>query len=159
MTPVQKGREPAQDGVCWPIPYHYPLVIARGRIVECAALLYVAAFLAFAIGVAHSYLGERAILIRLLRRDNLPRLFGGDWFTKRTLRFAWHATTLAWWGLGLVLLAVEARPETGLRDLVLLAVAVTFAASAVIAGVASHGRHLSWIVFLAIAVLSWLAMG
>ncbi len=40
-------------------------------------LLYIAAFLTFAIGVVHSILGERYILIRLFRRDNLPKLFGG----------------------------------------------------------------------------------
>lgn len=39
--------------------------------------LYIAAFLAFAIGLAHSILGERYILIRLLRRDNLPKLLWG----------------------------------------------------------------------------------
>ena len=122
-------------------------------------LLVTAALLAFAIGVAHSYLGERAILVRLLRRDNLPRLFGGDWFTKRTLRFAWHATTIAWWGFAFLLLLLALRPDGDVRSLVLLSAALTFAATAVIAGVASHGKHLSWIVFLAISVLSWLAAG
>lgn len=38
-------------------------------------LLYIAAFLTVAIGIAHSYLGEHYILIRLFRRDNLPKLF------------------------------------------------------------------------------------
>lgn len=66
-----------------------------------------AAFLLFLIGVVHSYLGERYILIRLFRRDNLPKLFGSDWFTKRTLRFAWHLTTIAWWGYGAMLLAPD----------------------------------------------------
>jgi hypothetical protein len=39
--------------------------------------------LSFAVGLAHSCLGERAILIRLFRRPNLPRLFGSDVFTRR----------------------------------------------------------------------------
>ena len=123
-------------------------------------LLATAAFLAFAIGGAHSYLGERAIIGRLLERDNLPRLFGGDWFTKRTLRFAWHATTLAWWGFGLVLLAIaigRAEGAGGAETPILHAIAITFGASALLAAAASRGRHLSWIVFLAIAVLAWLA--
>ena len=50
--------------------------------------LYVAAFLIVAVGIAHSYLGERYILIRLFRRENLPELFGSAGFTIRTLRFA-----------------------------------------------------------------------
>ena len=46
--------------------------------------LQVAAFLICAVAVAHSYLGERYILIRLFRRDDLPRIMGGAEFTKRT---------------------------------------------------------------------------
>ena len=68
--------------------------------------MLVAALLAASLGVAHSYLGERYILIRLLRRDNLPTLFGGVEFTKRTLRFAWHLTSVAWIGLAGLLVAM-----------------------------------------------------
>lgn len=66
-------------------------------------LLEIAAFLAFAVGLVHSVLGERYILMRLFRRDDLPKLFGGTAFTIRTLRFAWHITTVAWWGFAMVL--------------------------------------------------------
>jgi hypothetical protein len=64
-----------------------------------------AAVLLVAIGAAHSYLGERYILIRLFRlfRRDLPKLFGSDWFTKRTLRFAWHITTVMFWGFAALL--------------------------------------------------------
>ena len=62
------------------------------------SLYLVAAGLCFALGVAHSILGERYILIRLFRRADLPKLFGGTEFTSRTLRFAWHLTSVAWWG-------------------------------------------------------------
>ena len=55
-----------------------------------------AATLAVGVGLAHSYLGERYILTRLFRRTPLPPLFGSDTFTRRTLRFAWHITTVAW---------------------------------------------------------------
>lgn len=96
------------------------------------------------IAAAHSYLGERYILIRLFRRSDLPKLFGSDWFTRRTLRFAWHSTSVAWIGLGAALL-VEPR----------LAVAVAFGASAIIAAAATRGKHYAWVVFLAIAVLAW----
>jgi hypothetical protein len=114
----------------------------------------VAAVLAFAIGAAHSWLGERYILIRLFRSQNLPRLFGSDWFTRRTLRFAWHLTTLAWWGFGAILVAATRASATEFRQGALLIIAVTFFASAVVSAMASRGRHLSWIVFLAIAVLA-----
>ncbi|MBA3657097.1 MAG: hypothetical protein H0W69_07085, partial [Gemmatimonadaceae bacterium] len=46
--------------------------------------LLIAALLTVVVGLAHSYLGERYILLRLFRRDDLPHLFGSDVFTKRT---------------------------------------------------------------------------
>jgi len=115
--------------------------------------LAVAALLAVLIGVLHSYLGERYLLIRLFRRENLPRLFGGDDFTKRTLRFAWHITSIAWFGLAAILLLLarqEGRPLAISR-----AVAGTFLVSALVAAAGSRGRHYSWVVFLAIAALAW----
>lgn len=121
-------------------------------------MLIAAAVLCFAIGLAHSVLGERYILIRLFRRASLPKLFGGETFTRQTLRFAWHLTTIAWWGFGLLLLFV-AQPELQFRQTFLLVTAGVFAASGLIALFASRGRHLSWIVFLAIATLSLLSAG
>lgn len=118
-------------------------------------LLATAAFLAFGIGLAHSILGERYILIRLFRRQDLPKLFGDDRFTRRTLRFAWHLTSVAWWGFAAILV-LAALPEGLSESAALQAVAWTFAASAAIAFAASRGRHLAWIVFLAIAILAWL---
>jgi hypothetical protein len=118
--------------------------------------LAVAAILLFAVAVAHSYLGERYILIRLLRRDNLPHLFGSDQFTKRTLRFAWHITSIAWVGFAaiLALLAQSAPPPS---QLVLAATGVTFLVTALVIAAASRGKHLAWPVFLLVAVLTWLA--
>lgn len=58
-------------------------------------MLYFASGLLVVLALAHSYLGERYILIRLFKRVNLHMLFGSDDFTKRTLRFAWHLTSIA----------------------------------------------------------------
>lgn len=104
----------------------------------------------------HSYLGERYILIRLFRREDLPKLFGGAEFTKRTLRFAWHLTSVAYLGLAAVL-ALLPSSGGGSPGAPTQAVAATFAASGLVALVGSKGRHLSWIVFFAMAVLAWCA--
>jgi hypothetical protein len=87
-------------------------------------LFYIAAFLAFAVGVVHSILGERYILVRLFRRNDLPKLFGGTAFTIRTLRFAWHITTVAWWGFAAILVLL-ARLSVSLHSLSLV-LAATF---------------------------------
>lgn len=113
--------------------------------------LALAALLAFAVGIAHSILGERYILVRLFRRPDLPKLFGGTEFTTRTLRFAWHLTTLAWWGLAAVLLLLGASPVAPRR--IALVVSLTFLASGGAALAGSRGRHLAWIVFLMIGLL------
>jgi hypothetical protein len=118
------------------------------------AWLLVAALLTFLVGLAHSYLGERFVLSRLFRRTALPKLMGSEGAMRRVLRFAWHLTTVAWWGFAalLVLLAAEGVDA---RRAALLSVAVTFAVSAAVAGVTSRGRHLAWVVFSAIAAIAW----
>jgi hypothetical protein len=117
-------------------------------------VLLAAAGLASLLALAHSYLGERYILIRLFRRDGLPKLFGETVFTRRTLRFAWHLTSVAWLSLAAILVKLNShapsRAELG------AVLAGTFATSAVVALVGSRGRHLSWVVFMAIALLTWL---
>jgi len=77
-----------------------------------STLLLVAAVLVFAVGIAHSVLGEKLILIRLFRRPDLPKLLGDTTFTVRTLRFAWHLTTIAWWGFGAML---DELQHTGMK--------------------------------------------
>ena len=117
------------------------------------ALLYLAAFLAAALGVAHSVLGERYILVRLFRRDNLPKLFGGTEFTTRTLRFAWHITTVAWFGFAALLL------HAGRGDLstsgTLRIIGATFIISGLLPLFITRGRHLSWLVLFSIGGIAF----
>ncbi|MFZ7097207.1 hypothetical protein ACOPJQ_05100 [Luteimonas dalianensis] len=111
-------------------------------------LLYLAAFLAVTLGIAHSVLGERYILVRLFRRDDLPKLFGGTEFTTRTLRFAWHITTVAWFGFGALLLHAgrgDLTPSGTLRI-----IGFTFILSGLLPLVITRGKHLSWLVLFAI---------
>lgn len=118
-------------------------------------MLIVAALLLFLTGVAHSYLGERYILIRLFKRDNLPELFGGTEFTSGTLRFVWHILTIVWWGIAILLLQASGK---SLESKFVLEV---FSSVAFVSGLFSffftRGRHLSWLVFFAVAILLWIA--
>ena len=113
--------------------------------------------LAATVAFLHSYLGERYILIRLFRRPDLPTLFGDDVFTKRTLRFGWHLTSIAWLGFAVLLFVVagDSTPDVTVHR-TLAVVQLTFLLSAVVAFLASRGRHLSWVLFLGIAVATWL---
>ena len=118
-------------------------------------LLYSAALLTALIGVAHSYLGERLILQWWFRTENLPRLLGGTTFTQNTLRFAWHLTTVAWWGFAALLVLLAHPPITS--SAVGQVIAIVFAIHFLIALITSRGRHFSWIFFLLISVLAWTA--
>lgn len=113
-------------------------------------MYYLAALLLIFIGIAHSYLGERYILSRLFRRDNIPKTLGSTEFTKNTLRFAWHLTTVAWFGFAAILmhLAVQEIDEKVVANIISL----TFLIHFFIALVASKGRHFSWVFFLIISI-------
>ena len=116
------------------------------------SLLLGAAFLIAVVGVAHSYLGERFILIRLFKRSDLPHLFGSPEFTIRTLRFAWHLTTVAWWGFAALLYQLAQGSVS--NHSVALVVAVTALASFVVSFIGSRGRHLAWLAFLAVGIVA-----
>ena len=122
------------------------------------AWVAIAGALAVLVAAAHSWLGERYVIAPLLRRHDLPRLRGGDELTKRTLRFAWHVTSVAWVGLAALLIAVAPLAPQPARAATGRVVAATFAVSSVVALVGSRGRHLSWIVFAAIAAAAWLGL-
>jgi len=118
-------------------------------------MLIVAALLMFATGLAHSYLGERFLLIRLFRHGNLPKWFGGTQFTIGTPRFVWHLLTVVWWGIAFIALRAseQALDSRSVLDVFSAAALV----SALLPLILTRGKHLSWIVFLVIAVLLRLA--
>ena len=120
--------------------------------ISSALVLYIAAILVIGVAIAHSVLGERYLISRLSRLEGLPHLLGGPEFAFRILRFAWHITTVAWFGFAaiFVLMAHEAVSTRSIAAVV----AVTFVVSAVITVAASRGRHLAWVVFLAIGTIS-----
>ena len=115
-------------------------------------MLSVAAILIGALALAHSALGERYILTRLFRRSDLPKLFGGTAFTAGTLRFAWHLTSVTWFGFAALLWQLGRGALTPQATAQIIG--VTSIACGVLPVVFTRGRHLSWVVFLAIGVLA-----
>lgn len=113
-------------------------------------MLLIGTFLLILIGCIHSYLGEKYVLIRLFKRDNLPKLLGSDWFTKRVLRFAWHITTIAWWGFAAILYFLS-TPSEDIRAEILITITIVFTISGLVSLFFSRGKHLSWVCFFAIA--------
>jgi hypothetical protein len=118
--------------------------------------LLAAAGIAVALGIAHSLLGERVILMRLFDRVDLTQLFRRPAFTRRTLRFGWHLATAAWLGFAGLLVLLAVPGGVAVRDAARVVSAV-FAASGLLALAITRGRHLSWIGFFAVALLAWFA--
>lgn len=119
-------------------------------------MLYAAAALMFVTGLAHSYLGERYVLMRL-QRDSLPKLLGSTEFTAGTLRFVWHLLTVAWWGLASLVIFSANSLFTSTHALQVIAVVAVV--SAIPPLYFTRGKHLSWIVFLLVGVLLLFASG
>jgi len=119
-------------------------------------MLYIGSLLTVLIGLIHSLLGEKYILIRLFRRNDLPVLLGSDWFTKRVLRFAWHITTIAWWGFAAILY-VMAEPSSNIQGEVLQITGMVFLLSGLLSAGFTNGKHISWVVFGLIAGLCFYA--
>ncbi|MEO7917622.1 MAG: hypothetical protein ABIR16_08255 [Dokdonella sp.] len=116
-------------------------------------MLYVAALLITGLGIAHSILGERFILIRLFRRANLPKLFGSTDFTIRTLRFAWHFTTVLALGIAVLLVRIAKTPNA-----MPLASTIgwTLLGSGLLPLIHTRGHHLAWLVlFVAGGCVCW----
>jgi hypothetical protein len=113
--------------------------------------VYLAVVLILLVGFGHSYLGERYVLRRIFQRCELPELLGSVDGMHKVLRFGWHIASLAWIGLAAVLVATV-QPGAGMASIGAI-VGATFFAHFLLALVASRGRHLSWIFFLAIALL------
>lgn len=98
----------------------------------------IAALCLSVLAALHSYLGERALIGPLLASAEFPALPIRRSFAKRTLRFAWHLTSLAWLALAYMLVRGECS---------LPVVAVLLALSGLVTHVSSKGRHAAWAVF------------
>ena len=112
-------------------------------------MLYVAAVLVALPGPAHSILGERHILIRLFRRD-FPELFGGADFTRRTLRFARHFTTVLAFGIFALLVQLAGLASAQALTSV---IGWTLLIAGLLPLIHTRGQHLSWVILFAAGAL------
>lgn len=116
--------------------------------------LLVASILTVGVGLVHSWLGEVRLIGPLVAPGKRLGILEKSAFARGVLRFAWHLTTVAWWGFAAILVVLAQTPVTGQGRIVLMAIALMFAMTGMIALIASRGRHLAWPVFMAIAGLA-----
>jgi hypothetical protein len=119
-------------------------------------MLIFAAFLLFALGVMHSVLGGKRLIAPILARSDLPVILGSLDNTRITLRVGWHILTLFWWGQAVVLVVIAVAPEH-VMSAFLLSLSGCCAVTGVLALVLSRAKHLSWILFLPLALITFYA--
>lgn len=113
-----------------------------------------AAAMTIAIGGVHSWLGERRLIGPLLAVGRRQGLLEHSAFARQVLRFAWHLTTLAWWGFGALLIYLSLATLDDESRWILGIVATTFFVTGIAILISSRGRHLAWPAFLLIAGLT-----
>ncbi len=114
------------------------------------APLFIAGMLAFAIGVVHSALGEKYVVVPLCG-ENCPPLGKSRTFMRQIIRFGWHLTTVLFWGFAALLINMSLASRGILTARAI--VGWTFFAAAVVSVVGTKGKHYSWVVFAVIAGL------
>ncbi|AUN29700.1 hypothetical protein [Niveispirillum cyanobacteriorum] len=114
------------------------------------AMLLAGVFLV-GLGLVHSWLGEVKLIGPLLSPQGRSGMLVHSRFARNVLRFAWHLTSLAWWGMGIsvAMLAVPFAVEPRLA--LLAGTGVTCLITGLLILVIGRGRHLAWPVFLAAA--------
>jgi hypothetical protein len=117
--------------------------------------LSIASIITLAIAVAHSALGERRIIAPLLNTSfDFCRPERVE-FTRLTLRFAWHLTSLFMLGCAVLLLVFSISPIDLASILALEVMGAVFVAAAAITGSYSRGRHVAWPLFAIAGSLCW----
>jgi hypothetical protein len=112
-----------------------------------------AAILVFAVAALHSVAGEM-LLLRPMKNERLPVMFGMQFLSKRTIRLVWHLTTAF-----AVLIGIELAYLAGLHTLDQHAIffialtAISMFLCFLIAVLISRGQHPCWAAFLVIGVL------
>lgn len=89
----------------------------------------------------HSWLGERLLVGPLLAVEPWPAVPIGRTLGRRTLRFAWHLTSLAWLGFATLVLQAGDAPA------VAATVAGVLLGSGLVTLAAARGRHPAWVLF------------
>lgn len=126
--------------------------------------LLISSLLLFGASVAHSLLGEKVTLSRLFRRPSEApeelRRATDDPYTRQSVRFSWHAVSVALFGYAMVLLAaaLDGQAFGSAWGGVVIILSFALAAMAALALVLTRGRYVGWMWLAAAAVTAFLAV-
>jgi hypothetical protein len=108
-------------------------------------LLQSSGLLAIAAAVIHGLLGELKVF---------PRMTVEPQRLRTLLRLVWQASTVAWIGCGVLLLAVPWMGSDLARHWIVATLAFVFAFAALANAWATGGRHFGWMALSAVVVMA-----
>jgi len=111
----------------------------RDLLLQCAGLAAIAA------AVIHGIIGETRVFARATIEP--PRL-------RNLLRLVWQASTVAWIGGGVLLIAAPLMASEPARHWIIVTLACVFAFGALGNAWATRGRHFGWMVFSAVVAMA-----
>ncbi len=120
--------------------------MSQGFLHTSAALLVLTA-------IVHSAFGERFLLRPLFRK---PHGVVASRLARFVLRFAWHLTSLSWFALAIILLALQWQPSLAM-NVALLTTGIAFTVAGLFDAMGSRGRHIGWPLLCAIGITALLA--
>ena len=116
-------------------------------------LYILAAVLAFATPVGHSWLGEKLVVGPLLRSEPLPPVLKPE-INRRLVRWVWHLPSAIWAVLGLYIL--WAALAGAMTQNAAVALGTVFAVSGLANMGATRRVHFGWVLLFGIAACLWL---
>ena len=111
----------------------------RDILLQCSGVVAIAA------AVIHGMLGEFKVFPRMTIEPQRLRTL---------LRLVWQASTVAWIGCGVLLLAAPSMASDQARHWIVATLAFVFAFAALANAWATRGRHFGWMVLGAVVVMA-----
>ncbi|GGX31347.1 hypothetical protein [Aquimarina muelleri] len=118
-----------------------------------------AGILCFALGIAHSILGEYLIFKSKRHKRNLVPSKGSVELKERHLRIlwaTWHLASIFGWCIGAILIKISLdhnESNSGIIDFMLMIIMYAMFLASILVLVGTKGKHPGWIVLLIIALL------
>lgn len=126
--------------------------------------LLISAILTIVLALAHSVLGEWRLL-RSMKNEVLPQikgipaLFNSGGFSKNTIRFVWHVTSIFGLSLAAILLYFSNLATLGSTEgFIIKIISAAMILAGLVTFILTKGAHMGWILFLAIGILCALSV-
>ena len=126
--------------------------------------LFISALLTVVLALAHSVLGEIKILAKIKNEmlpeiKGIPALWDSKNFSKNTIRFVWHVTSVFGLCIAFILLHFSNSINISPGDcLIIKFISITMISAGILTLIISRGAHMGWILFLLIGIFCGLAL-